>query len=614
MTYLDKVNYPEDLKKLNIDQMQILAKEIRRFLIKAVSKNGGHLSSNLGVVELTMALHYVYNCPTDKIVFDVGHQSYVHKILTGRKNDFGTLRQFKGLSGFPKVAESVYDSFDTGHSSTSIAVASGFCTARDLKQENHEVIAVIGDGSMTGGMAFEAMNNLGRAKTKMILVLNDNDMSISENVGALSKMLSQMRISKPYTSLKKTMLSVLDDSNKAEVIIKNALSKTKNTVKNIVVKGQVFEQLGFTYIGPIDGHNLHDLINAFEKSKNTNTPVLIHVHTEKGLGYKPAELNPSKFHGISPFNIKTGEILGTSKKSYSSVVGDVYLEQAKKNQNLVFISAAMITGTGLSPVYEKFKNRTFDVGICEPYAVTFSAALAKEGMIPVFCVYSTFLQRAYDQIVHDVCILSLHVIFMIDRAGIVGEDGETHQGVFDISFLSHIPNMTIIAPKSGLELEQMIQFAVDFDGPIAIRYPRGEAFLMENENKKEIVLGESETIYDGSDILIVSVGNMITIALELYEKLKEDGINATLINARFIKPIDKKIAENSSKYKKIVTIEDNVLKGGFAMNLLPMLYENGYKGEFYPFGYKDEFIEHGKVSELRELHGVTTDNIYNTIK
>lgn len=613
MSYLENVNNPDDLKKLDTKSLEILSTEIRQFLINSISKTGGHLASNLGVVELTIALHYVYNTPKDKIIFDVGHQSYVHKILTGRKDEFNTLRQFNGLSGFPSTSESVHDSFDTGHSTTSLSIATGFMVARELNGLDNNVIAIIGDGSITGGQAFEAMNDIGRQRKQVVVILNDNEMSISENVGAVSKMLSNIRMSKQYTSLKKGVYNKLDDENKAKEVVRNMLKNTKDTIKNIVVRGQVFEKLGFTYIGPIDGNDIGELINTLNLIKNIETPVLLHIHTKKGIGYAPAEKNPSKFHGIAPFDVKTGDTLNVSKiATFSDVVSETLLYHANLNEKLLFVSAAMITGTGLSKVNEKYPKRTFDVGICEQHAVTFCAGLAKEGFIPMFCVYSTFLQRAYDQILHDVCIQNLHVIFMIDRAGIVGEDGKTHQGVFDISYLSHIPNMTILAPKSGNELKQMVDFAISHNGPIAIRYPRGKASEYDFKDE-EIILAKSQTICDGDDVLIVSVGNMFSIAKDVVDMLENDNVSTTLINARFIKPIDEAIGVNCKKYKKIVTIEDNILKGGFSESLLPILYKNGFRGDYINFGYEDDFIPHGNVNILYEKYGLTKENIYSKI-
>ncbi len=608
MNYLDKINSVKDLKKLNYNELEILASEIRHFLVEKTSVTGGHLSSNLGVVEITLALNYVFDFKTDKIVFDVGHQSYVHKILTGRKDRFDTLRKLDGLSGFPKISESEYDSFDTGHSTTSISVASGFCTARDTQNLDYSVIALIGDGAMTGGMSFEAMNNIGRMKQKMIVILNDNQMSISENVGAVSKTLNQVRLSDAYTKVKKEINDKLSSEKVSYKYIKNALSSSKNTVKSIFVKGQLFEQMGFTYLGPVDGHNIIGLIEVLQKIDKLDEPVILHINTKKGLGYKYAVENSSKFHGISPFDKRTGEVIGDSKISYSDVVGNKFLELLKENKKLLLVSAAMISGTGIMKVKKAFPKRVHDVGICEQHATTYCAAMAQAGLIPVFLVYSTFLQRAYDQIVHDVCITNQHVIFMIDRAGIVGADGETHQGIFDISFLSHIPNMTILAPKSAEELEIMMDFAVDHKAPIAIRYPRGNAFSF-RENAP-IKLGKSETVYEGEDILIVTVGHMFEIGLKVYEMLKKDGLNPTLVNTRFIKPIDEELGKKYKDYKKIITIEENVFRGSFSEGFGFKLFENKYTGYFKAYALEDSFIEQGTPNQLREKQGITALNIY----
>lgn len=611
MDYLENVNSIEDLKKLNIDELDVLASEIREFLVDSTSRTGGHLSSNLGVVELVVAINYVFNTNKDRVIFDVGHQGYVHKILTGRKDKFDTLRKLGGLSGFPKISESEYDAFDTGHSTTSISVASGLCTARDLTGDDYSVIALIGDGAMTGGQSFEALNNIGRMKQKMIVILNDNQMSISENVGAVSKTLSQLRLSKTYLSIKDEINIRMSDEKITYKYCVGVLRKVKNTVKSVFVRGQFFEQMGFTYIGPIDGHNIDEIITHLKSIDQLNEPVLLHVNTIKGKGYKFAEENSSKFHGISPFNKFTGEVLSKGGRTYSNVVGDKFLELLTKDDKVVLVSAAMISGTGISEVKNIFPNRVIDVGICEQHATTFCAGMARGGLKPVFLVYSTFLQRAYDQILHDVCITSQNVVFMIDRAGIVGADGETHQGIFDLSFLSHIPNMTILAPKSAQELESMMEFAVDLEAPVAIRYPRGNAY---SYDKNDIVsLGKSELIFTGEDVLIVSVGNMFEIAIDVYYRLKDKGLNPTVINARFVKPIDEEIALKYKSYKRIITIEENVYNGGFSSNLLGMLYEKGFTGKYIPFTLGDGFIEQGTPNELRQLKGISVDNIVEQI-
>ncbi len=611
MKYLDRINSLNDFKKLNIEELPVLAKEIREFLVDVTSKNGGHLSSNLGVVELSIALEYVFDTSVDKLIFDVGHQSYVHKILTGRKNDFDTLRKLGGLSGFPKMSESIYDAFDTGHSTTSISLANGFCTARDLLKHNYNVIALIGDGAMTGGMAFEALNNIGRSKQKAIVILNDNQMSISENVGAISKTLSNVRISEKYVNLKSEINLRLSDNVTSNKYVKNSLKYVKDKVKKVLVDGELFEQMGFTYI-VVDGHDIKEIIKTLNRVKSMNEPILIHVNTTKGKGYKFAEEDSSKFHGISPFDKETGEVLEKGGVSYSNVVGEKFLSVMKKNKKVVLVSAAMTSGTGISKIQNIFSERVFDVGICEQHATTYCAGMSKAGLIPVFLVYSTFLQRSYDQILHDVCITNRHVIFMIDRAGIVGADGETHQGIFDISFLSHMPNMTILAPKSKEELEMAIEFAVNHNGPIAIRYPRGNAFTF--AQKSDIILGEAEQVFEGGDdVLIVSVGHMFETALMVNSQLNQANIKSTLINARFVKPIDEKIAKDCNKYKKIVTIEENVYGGSFSQALASMLLENGFTGKYIHCTLPDKFIEQGTQKELRKIYGLDCDTIVNRV-
>ncbi len=614
MNYIDKINSPSDLKKLKIDELKILSKDIRKFLVRSVSKTGGHLASNLGVVELTMALHYCYNSPKDKIIWDVGHQSYINKILTGRKSEFSTLRQFNGLSGFPKASESEHDHFDTGHSTTSISAAVGYAAARDLKGDNNRVVAVIGDGAMTGGMAYEAMNSAGRLKTNMIVILNDNQMSISENVGAISKNLNEIRTSMHYNKLKSGVRKNLKTMSHVGEKVENALEKTRDIFKYAVVEGKVFEDFGFKYIGPVDGHDIEELIHVLNRLDNIDGPILLHVHTKKGKGYKKAELAPTKFHGISSFDIKTGEILKKDGgEKYSDVFGKKILELAKNNKKIVGVSAAMIPGTGLSYLEREYPSRVIDVGIAESHAVTFCGGLAKDGIIPIFAVYSTFLQRGYDQIIHDVCIQNLHVIFAIDRGGIVGEDGETHQGVFDLSFLSHIPNMTILAPKNKYELEKMLEFAVDFQGPISIRYPRGNASLILEDKTSTIKYGKSETIFKGKDICIISVGSMMDTSLDVYNNLKNDGYDPTLVNVRFIKPVDDDLINSIKKYKFVCVIEDNMKIGGAGSLILNKVMEYGFKGTFKIFGYDDIFIKQGSVKELYVENKLDSISVYKTI-
>ncbi len=612
MEYLNKINNTNDLKKLNKHELEILSKELRKFIVKTLSKNGGHLSPNLGVIELCVALEYVFNSSKDKIIFDVGHQAYVHKILTGRRDQFSTIREFGGLAGFPKMSESITDAFDVGHSSTSISLANGFCTARDLTNDDYNVISVIGDGSITGGMVFEALNNIGRSNQKVIVILNDNQMSISENVGALSKTLSNVRTSERYSKIKSEVNIRLTDDIASNKYIKKSLKIVKDSMKRVLVDGQLFEQLGFTYIGPIDGHNIDELITTLNRLKRMNEPILLHVKTIKGKGYKHAQNNPSKFHGIAPFDIKTGEVKQSGGLSYSVVVGNKFMSVMEENKKVVLVSAAMTSGTGISKIHERFNDRVFDVGICEQHATTYCAAMSKAGLIPVFLVYSTFLQRAYDQILHDVCITNRNVIFMIDRSGIVGADGETHQGLFDTSFLSHIPNMNIIAPKSKEELEASIDFAIKLNKPVAIKYPRGSAFTY--DKCSDIILGESEQVFSGdNEIIIVSVGHMFNIALDVYNQLKEQGKNPTLINARFLKPLDESIAKDYANSTKIITIEENVYNGSFSQSLAGKLLENKFKGDYYSFTFGDSFVEQGTPAQLREKFGITTENIIKTI-
>lgn len=614
---LDTVNSPEDIKKLDNSQINQLAKEIRGFLLNSISKTGGHLASNLGVVELTLALHRCFSTPKDKIIWDVGHQAYVHKMLTGRKNDFVNLRQFHGLSGFPKPYESVHDMFITGHSSTSISSALGMAKARDIKGDDNSVIAVIGDGSMTGGIAYEALNNAGRANTNLIVVLNDNQMSISTNVGAVSRHLNDIRTEPAYLGAKEGVHNFLKKIPMIGKPIDKAIEKAKDGIKYIFVSGIMFEELGFKYIGPIDGHNITELENVFNKVKKMKGPIIVHVHTTKGKGYKYAEKLPWEYHGVGTFDIKTGKpISNSTKKSYSDVFGDSMIEMAVKYKNLVAISAAMTSGTGLDKFEAKYPNRFFDVAIAEQHAVTFSAGLATSGLIPVFAVYSTFLQRAYDQIVHDVCLQNLHVIFAIDRAGIVGADGETHQGVFDTSYLSHIPNMTLIAPKNGVELKSMLEFAVNFKGPIAIRYPRGNASEILDCDSLPIEYGKSELIYDGTGIAVISAGCMIEVSIEVCEKLKAEGYKPMLVNARFLKPVDGNMLEEiSKKCRLIFTLEDNLRSGGFGSKVLEELNGRGINGiHVHNFAFPDTFIEQGTRNELFEKYGLDKESIYNNIK
>ena len=617
MGYLDKINSPKDLKKLDMKQLGLLCGEVREFLVNSVAQTGGHLSSNLGVVELTLALHYCFNCPRDKFVWDVGHQAYVHKLLTGRKEDFKTLRQFGGMSGFPRPSESEYDAFTAGHSSTSVSAALGIANARDMRGESYNVVAVLGDGAMSGGMVYEALNNAGQLKTKMLVVLNDNQMSISANVGAMSQYLTQLRVAPQYTSAKNDVKKTL---SKVPVIgsgMSNLIGRTKEGIKHTILPSVMFEQLGMTYIGPVDGHDLKRLVQIINGIKKMNGPVLLHVVTKKGKGYAPAEKNPSKFHGIGKFDPETGEVLAKSSGiTYSKVFGKKLVQLAAKHKEICAVTAAMPSGTGLEQFAVEYPKRFFDVGIAEEHAATFCGGLAKGGCLPVFAVYSTFLQRSYDQLIHDICIQKLPFVLAIDRAGIVGDDGETHQGIFDISFLNTIPGMTVMAPKNRKELEDMLEFAVGAKCPIALRYPRGRASELFADTESPIELGKSETIYRGKDIAVVSYGTMIDEAAFAYNRLVDDGLEPTLINARFSSPIDIEMAEDLYKnYKYVFTIEDNVLRGGFGAVLAQTLTEMGNNGcLLHSFGFPDCFVEHGTKKQLFEKYGLDGRSVYEKIK
>jgi 1-deoxy-D-xylulose-5-phosphate synthase len=608
------INSPKDVKKLNIQQLIDLSGEIREFLIEKVSKTGGHLASNLGVVELTLALHKVFSTPEDKIVWDVGHQSYVHKIITGRRDKFDVLRQLDGISGFPKTSESPHDVFNTGHSSTSISSALGLAKARDIKKENFSVIAVIGDGALTGGMAFEALNDAGRSPNNFIVILNDNEMSISKNVGGLSRYLSKIRTEPFYFKVKEDIDIIL---NKIPAIGKSAvkaLDRAKGSIKYAIMPGMIFEELGFKYLGPIDGHDLNELNRVLSRAKAIKGPVFIHVCTQKGKGYSFAEENPHNFHGVSPFEIETGEVLTDAGQTFSCIFGSKIVELARAEEKLVAITASMPQGTGLEPFSQLFHDRFFDVGIAEQHAVTFAAGLSKGGLKPVFAVYSSFLQRAYDQILHDVAAQNLHVVFAVDRAGIVGEDGETHQGIYDLSFLSHIPNMTILSPCDYTELNQMLEYAVlKHNGPIVIRYPRGRGHEKIIEGP-QISLGKGVVIREGSDITIVAIGNMVDTALKAAYELQKHGISSDVINARFVKPLDMNIIINSSKKtKKVVTLEDNSIVGGFGSNVLEMQNLRGINVKTKILGFPDKFIPQGSRNDLMKKYKLDADSIVSEI-
>ena len=563
---LDKIEKPNDIKEMEKDELRPLAKEIRQFLVHKISHTGGHLASNLGVVELTMALHLCCNLPEDKIVWDVGHQSYTHKILTGRKDGFEHLRQFGGMSGFPKQSESDCDAFDTGHSSTSISVALGLAKARDLKKQDHKIFAVIGDGALSGGMAYEAMNNAARLKSNLVIVLNDNQMSISKNVGGMSSYLGKIRTNGNYTELKEEVENALSKLPHLGDKLTSRIRGIKDLIKRIFIPGMLFEDMGLTYIGPIDGHNIHQMITAFQSASKMKEAVIVHVCTHKGKGYRPAEKNPSYFHGVSPFNIKDGSSRhnGETAKTYTDIFSDTILEAAKEREDIVAVSAAMPSGTGLTAMASKYPKRFFDVGIAEEHAVTFAAGMAAGGLKPVVAIYSTFLQRAYDQILHDVCIGKLPVVFAVDRAGLVGSDGETHQGIFDIAYLRSMPNMTVMAPKNAWELRQMMLFALEQNTPTAIRYSRGAAWEGLQDHQQEITMGKAEWICEGQEIALLAVGNMVETAMWVREHLKAEGQKVSVVNMRFVKPIDEEVLQKiKERHSKVVTLEEGVFNGGF---------------------------------------------------
>lgn len=606
---LENVNYPEDLKSLRKEQKEILAQEIREKILDIVSENGGHLASNLGVVELTITLHSVFNTPIDKIVWDVGHQTYVHKILTGRKNKLNTLRKFGGIAGFPKTNESIYDNFNTGHSSTSISVALGMARARDIKGENNKILAVIGDGALTGGMALEALNDVGSSNTNMIVVLNDNEMSISKNVGGISMMLSKLRTKSTYVNMNikgKTTISKIPLVGKKIV---KFVQKGKRGIKQLVIPKMYFEDIGFRYLGPVDGHNIEKLEDIFKICKEQSGPILVHVLTKKGKGYKPAEDVPDKFHSTSKFNKETGEKISKGNKDYSKVFGDTLVKLAKNNSKIVAITASMKDGTGLTEFAKKYPKRFFDVGIAEQHAVGMAAGMAKAGLIPVVPLYSSFIQRAYDQLIHDVALQNLPVIICADRAGIVGNDGETHQGLLDMSFTNTIPNFNIMAPKDFDELEKMLEFAINLKKPVLIRYPRGGE--EKDFNKcSDIKLGKAEIIQKGNDLTIVSIGKMVSRATEVAELLKKEGITTTIINSRFLKPFDEKtLLENINRL--IITIEDGTIIGGLGAKVEEVLAENNINSKLEKIAYPDAFIKHGSVTELEKEYKMDSISIAN---
>jgi 1-deoxy-D-xylulose-5-phosphate synthase len=618
---LEKVNHPSDIKKMSIQELKQLAEEIRQFLIETISVTGGHFGPNLGVVELTLALHRVFDSPTDKLIWDVGHQAYVHKILTGRKDLFPTLRKYKGLSGFPKRKESEHDMFDVGHAATSISAAAGYAMARDLKGEHYHVVAIIGDGAMTGGMAFEAMNHIGHAGTDVIVVLNDNEMSIAPNVGAMSNYLTKLRNHSHYKSVKSEVANLLHKVPSIGDRMAKALERVKDSVKYLMVPGMLFEEIGFTYLGPIDGHNIPLLLEMLEQAKQVKGPVLLHVVTKKGKGYAVAEEAPDKFHGVNPFDIETGQAPKVVAKApqYSQVFGETLRKLAREDERIVAITAAMPSGTGLSKFAEEFPDRFFDVGIAEQHAATFSAGLACAGMRPVFAVYSTFLQRAYDQVIHDVCIQNLPVVFAIDRAGLVGADGETHQGVFDLSFLRAVPNMMIMMPKDENELQHMIYTALKQEGPVAVRYPRGEGRgVPMEETFREIPVGKAEILREGSDpVAILALGpGMIELAERACDLLAGEGLRPMLVNMRFVKPLDHELLlELAARGYRLVTVEEAVVAGGMGGAILEFYAQNGIHGiDLSPIGLPDQFIEHGSVKQLLDSVGITVERIAEEVK
>lgn len=614
---IKNINSPKDIKKLSYDELIELSQEIRDFLLQSVSKTGGHLASNLGIVELTLAMHKVFNSPKDKIIWDVGHQAYVHKIITGRRDDFCTLRKFNGLSGFPKCKESAHDFFETGHSSTSISAGLGMAMARDIKGDKYSVISVIGDGALTGGMAFEALNHAGHFEKDFIVILNDNEMSISENVGGLSKYLNRLRTDPMYFKVKDDVEQILSKIPAIGKSVVKTAHKAKDTIKYFFVSGMLFEELGFTYIGPIDGHDIREIAGVLKRARKMKGPVLIHAITKKGKGYGFAEKHPDKYHGINPFDIKTGKKLSKSNgQTYSQIFGKTLVELAKKNTDIVAITAAMPSGTGLEEFSKKYPDRFFDVGIAEQHAVTLAAGLAANGLRPVFAVYSTFLQRGYDQVLHDVCLQNLPVVFCIDRAGLVGQDGETHHGVFDLSYLSNIPNLKILSPKDGDELKTMIKYAFYQNSPIAIRYPRGISKPLTIENSNEDIFEEkAEVISKGKDICIIAVGKMVETALELAQLLKNDNVESTVINARFVKPIDEKtLLSNIKDSDYVITLEDNVKIGGFGSQVLKMLNDHGINNKRVKiFGFPDKFIEHGDTQLLFKHYNLYAKGIYKEL-
>ena len=613
---LEQIKGPEELKALPPEDLKTLAQEIREFLIEKISHTGGHLASNLGVVELTIALHTTFNLPEDKLIWDVGHQSYTHKILTGRMADFDELRQYGGLSGFPKRKESPYDSFDTGHSSTSISAGLGIALGRDLKGLDYKVVSVIGDGALTGGMAYEALNNAARMKRNFIIVLNDNKMSISENVGGMSRYLNGLRTGSGYNDLKKNVADALDRIPVVGSVMIDKIKRTKNSIKQLFIPGMLFENMGITYLGPVDGHNIPAMCKVFKEAQKLDHSVLVHVITKKGKGYRPAEKNPSRFHGVVPFDVGTGEPLSTQEHpSYTDVFSRKICQLGGQYPNLVAVTAAMPDGTGLTAFGKKYPFRFFDVGIAEAHAVTSAAGMAAAGLRPVVAVYSSFLQRGFDQVLHDVCIQNLPVLFAVDRAGLVGSDGETHQGIFDYSYLTCIPNMSVMAPKNLWELRAMLDFAMEYNGPLAIRYPRGEAYRGLREFRQPIAYGKGEMLYEEKDIALLAVGSMVSTGEHVREKLKKEGYSCSLANGRFVKPVDTElVAHLAGNHGLIVTLEENVLQGGYGLAVTAYIHAHFPHIKVLNVALPDAYVEHGNVSILREGLGIDSDSIIRSMK
>lgn len=613
---LEQLQNPDDIKKLSGDELKELAQEIREFLIEKISVTGGHLASNLGVVELTIALFLSFQLPEDKIIWDVGHQAYTHKILSGRREMFDDLRQYGGISGFPKRKESPYDAFDTGHSSTSISAGLGMAQGRDILGQNHYVVSVIGDGALTGGMAYEALNNAARMNRNFIIVLNDNNMSISENVGGMSRYLNGIRTGEGYNGLKRIVNSSLEKLPVVGKPLIDKITRTKNGIKQLVIPGMLFENMGITYLGPVNGHDIRALQKVFREAKKLDHAVLVHVLTKKGKGYAPAEKNPARFHGVSPFDVKTGKLKEEKKyPDYTDIFAKKICQLAEKDPRIVAVTAAMPDGTGLKAFSRRFPGRFFDVGIAEEHAVTSAAGMAAAGLRPVVAVYSSFLQRGYDQVVHDVCIQDLPVLFCIDRAGLVGSDGETHQGIFDYSYLTSVPNMSVMAPKNLWELQDMLDFAVTYDRPLAIRYPRGQAYRGLREFRAPVEYGKGEMLFEEEDYALLAVGSMVSTAEHVREKWKEAGFSCSLANGRFVKPIDTELLDRlAERHGKLVTLEENVLQGGYGLAVTAYVHEHYPEIKVLNIALPDAYVEHGNVSLLRECLGIDSDSVIRRMK